>query len=46
MINWELAIKIACGGFGMVFILLTILSLSIRLTKLILDRIDSKYPEK
>lgn len=46
MTDWALAIKIAGGGFGLVFFLLILLSLSIRVTKLVLDRIDSKKPEK
>ncbi len=46
MTDWGLAITIACGGFGLVFMLLTLLSLSIWVTKLILDRIDSTDPEK
>jgi len=46
MTDWVLATKIACGGFGLVFLLLILLSLSIGVTKLVLDRIDSKKPEK
>jgi Na+-transporting methylmalonyl-CoA/oxaloacetate decarboxylase gamma subunit len=46
MTDWGLAITIACGGFGLVFMLLTLLSFSIWVTKLILDRIGSDNPEK
>ena len=46
MTDWGLAIKIACGGFGLVFMLLAILSFSIWVTKLILDRIGSDNSEK
>jgi len=46
MTDWGLAIKIACGGFGLVFMLLTLLSFSIWVTKLILDRIGNTDPEK
>jgi len=35
MIDWLLAIKIACGGFGLVFLVLVILGISVWLVKLI-----------
>jgi hypothetical protein len=39
MTDWGLAIKIACGGFGLVFIILVILGISAWLTKVITERI-------
>jgi hypothetical protein len=39
MTDWGLAIKIACGGFGLIFIILVILSISAWLTKVITERI-------
>ena len=39
MTDWGLAIKIACGGFGLVFIILVILGISAWLTKIITERI-------
>lgn len=46
MIDWELAVKIACGGFGLVFILLTILCLSVWMTKLVVGKIVKGEPKK
>ena len=40
MTDWGLAIKIACGGFGLVFILLTLLGVSVWITKIIVDKIE------
>ncbi len=39
MTDWGLAIKIACGGFSLVFIILVILGISAWLTKVITERI-------
>jgi hypothetical protein len=39
MTDWGLAIKIACGGFSLVFIILVVLAISIELTKVITERI-------
>ncbi len=39
MTDWGLAIKIACGGFSLVFIILVTLAISIELTKVITERI-------
>jgi len=38
-IDWGLAIKIACGGFSLVFIILVVLGISAWLTKVITERI-------
>ena len=40
MVDWDLAVKIAAGGFGLVFLLLTLLSLSVWFTKEVLERIE------
>ena len=40
MVDWNLAVKIAAGGFGLVFLLLTLLSLSVWATKEVLARIE------
>jgi len=39
MIDWELAIKTACGGFGLVFGILVLLGVSVELTRIITERI-------
>ena len=39
MTDWGLAITIACGGFGLVFIILVILGISAWITKVITERI-------
>jgi hypothetical protein len=39
MIDWELAIKTAIGGFGLVFGILVLLGISVGLTKVITERI-------
>ncbi|MEA3471734.1 MAG: hypothetical protein U9R24_08440 [Thermodesulfobacteriota bacterium] len=39
MTDWGLAIKIACGGFGLVFIILVILGISAWLPRVITERI-------
>jgi Na+-transporting methylmalonyl-CoA/oxaloacetate decarboxylase gamma subunit len=44
MIDWELAVKIAAGGFGLVFILLTLLAFSVWLTKEVAVRIEARKP--
>jgi len=47
MIEWGLAVKIATGGFSLVFMLLTLLAFSIWLTKEVVTRIEAwKLPEK
>jgi len=46
VIDWNLAAKIAGGGFGMVFMLLAMLFLSVRITKLIVDKIAKGEPKK
>lgn len=40
MTDWGLAIKIACGGFGLVFILLTLLGISVWITRIIAGKIE------
>jgi len=42
MTDWELAIKIACGGFSLVFILLTLLGISVWITKIIVGKIEKE----
>jgi len=39
MTDWGLAIKIACGGFSLVFIILVLLGISSWLTKVITEKI-------
>jgi len=39
MMDWNLVAKIAGGGFGMVFIILAILALTVWLTKIVTARI-------
>lgn len=46
MIDWVLAVKIACGGFSLVFIILTILCLLVWLTKLFVGKIVEGEPKK
>jgi len=46
MIDWVLAVKIACGGFSLVFIILIILCLSVWMTKLVVGKIVESEPEK
>ncbi len=38
MIDWSLAIKIAAGGFGLVFLLLTLLAVAIWISKEAIER--------
>ena len=38
MVEWGLAIKIALGGFGMVFATLVILCMTVRMTKSIVEK--------
>jgi len=45
MIDLIFALKIACGGFGLVFIILIILNLSVRIIRIIVDKIESYEPE-
>ena len=40
--EWELAVKIALGGFGMVFTILLILCLSVCMTKSIVEKIEEE----
>jgi len=42
MIDWNLAIKIAGGGFGMVFILLILLAVSVWVIKEVVIRIEGR----
>ena len=41
-IDWDLAVKIAGGGFGMVFLILAILALVVWATGLVWQRTKSK----
>jgi Na+-transporting methylmalonyl-CoA/oxaloacetate decarboxylase gamma subunit len=46
MVDWGLAVKIACGGFGTVFIILAILCLSIRMTRSVVEKMTGEEPKK
>ena len=46
MIDWSLAVKIAAGGFGLVFIILVILGFVVWITKLVSNRLDKGEPKK
>jgi len=39
MIDWSFAMKIAAGGFGLVFMLLTLLAVVIWLSKEVIERL-------
>lgn len=41
MIDWNLAIKTAVGGFGLVFAILVLLMISVELTRVITDKFFS-----
>ena len=42
MTDWDLAIRIAGGGFGLVFVLLTLLGFSVWITKIIVNKIEKE----
>lgn len=42
MTDWALAIRIAGGGFGLVFILLTLLGVSVWITRIIVGKIEKE----
>ena len=46
MVDWNLAVKIAAGGFGLVFIILVILGVTVWVTKLVSNRLDKGEPNK
>jgi len=46
MIDWNLAVKIAVSGFGLVFIILVILGFVVWITKLVVNRLDKGEPKK
>ncbi len=46
MIDWNLAVKIAGGGFGMVFIILVILAGVVWVTKIVVAKINRGEPRK
>jgi len=46
MVDWGLAIKIACGGFGMVFIILAILCLSVWMTRSVAEKLAEEESGK
>jgi len=46
MIDWNLAVRIAGGGFGLVFILLLILAFTVWITKLVSERFGKSEPKK
>ena len=40
MVDWNLAVKIAAGGFGLVFIILVILGFTVWVTKLVSNKLN------
>ena len=46
MVDWNLAVKIAAGGFGLVFIILVILGITVWLTKLVSNKLDKGKPKE
>ena len=46
MVEWELAVRVALGGFGMVFTILLILCLSVWMTKSVVEKIEGEGHEK
>jgi hypothetical protein len=42
MVDWGLAIKTACGGFGLVFGILVLLGISVELTRVITEKIGGE----
>ncbi|MBN2283265.1 MAG: hypothetical protein JXO48_05190 [Deltaproteobacteria bacterium] len=42
MVDWNMAVRIAAGGFGLVFLLLTMLACSVWVTKELLERIEKR----
>jgi len=46
MIDWNLAAKIAGGGFGMVFIILAILAGVVWVTKIVVAKITKGEPRR
>lgn len=46
MVEWGLAIKIALGGFGMVFATLVILCMTAWMTRSIVEKIEGEGREK
>lgn len=42
MVDWGLAIRIAGGGFGLVFMLLALLGISVWITKIITGKIEQE----
>jgi len=46
MIDWNLAVKVAGGGFGLVFILLLILAFTVWITKWVSEKLGNSEPKK
>lgn len=46
IIDWSLAVKVAGGGFGLVFILLLILAFTVWITKLVSEKLVNSKPKK
>jgi len=46
MVDWGLAVRIACGGFGTVFIILAILCLSVWMTRSVTEKMSEEETEK
>jgi len=42
MVDWVLAIKIAGGGFGLVFMLLALLGISVWVTKIVVGKVEQE----
>ena len=46
MVDWNLAVKVAVGGFGLVFIILVMLGFVVWITKLVANRLDKGEPKE
>jgi len=46
MTDWGIAVKIAAGGFGMVFLLLAILSIQVKITSLVVKKCVKTKPKE
>ena len=46
MVDWNLAVKVAAGGFGLVFIILVMLGFVVWITKFVANRLDKGEPKE
>lgn len=46
MVDWDMAVRIAAGGFGLVFLLLAMLACSVWVTKEVLERIEKRGEDR